>query len=171
MFGLMLQWFANFGFQNLLQQLENLGFFQYVLPFLLIFAVVYAVLTKIHVFTENKGAAVLIAFAIGLLALQLGIVSSFFQILFPKAAIGIALLLIALILSGAFIPDTKKEYSWVFFGIGMLIFIIVMISAFSDWQFIGSNWWNNYGALIIVLVIVIGAVVGVIVASKRPTTT
>src|SRR3989344_4686411 len=100
MLGVMLQW-AGFGFQNLLNQLEGLGFFSFILPFLLLFA---------------------------------------------------------LILAGAFIPDTNKEYSWVFFGIGVAIFIIVMISAFSDWQFIGSNWWYQYGGLIIVLVVVIGAI-------------
>ena len=60
-------------------------FFEYILPFLLIFAVVYAILTKIHVFQDNKGAALVVAFAIGLLSLQLGVVSTFFQNIFPKA--------------------------------------------------------------------------------------
>ena len=165
MFGLMLQ-VGSFSFNNLLQQLEDLGFFQYVLPFLLIFAVVYALISQIKVFKENKGAAVLIAIAIGLLALQLGFVSAFFQTLFPKVGIGVAILLIALILAGAFIPD-EKSYKWIFFGIGMAVFFIILVLSISDWQFIGSWWWQQYGALVIVALVIITAMIMVIVSSKN----
>jgi len=163
----MLQW-SNFGAQDWLNQLEGMGFFSYVLPFLLIFALVYAIATKLDIFEKNKGAAVLVAFAIGLLSLQLNWVSAFFQDVFPKFGVGLSLLLIALILAGAFINTTtnKKAYSWIFFGLGALIFIIIGISSLSSIQFIGSNWFQQYGALVIMVVIIAGAIVGVIVASK-----
>jgi len=165
MIGLMLQ-FVPGGFSNLLNELESLGFFAYILPFLLIFALVYAILTKISVFDKNKGAAVVVAIAIGLLALQLNKVPAFFQSIFPNFGIGLAVLLIALILAGAFIPDTKKEYSWVFFGIGIFIFLVVTFISLSDFQFVGSFWWSQYASLIIVGIVVIGAIVGIIIASK-----
>lgn len=164
--GIMLQ-LGSVGFSDLLNHLEVLGFFRYVLPFLLIFAVVYAVLTKIHVFEENKGAAIVVALAIGLLALQFDKVPAFFQNIFPKFGIGLAFLLIALILAGAFIPTEKKEYNWVFFTLGMLIFAIVALTSFSDWQFLGAGWWQEYGAIIITGLVIIAAIVGIILASKH----
>jgi len=163
MIGVMLQW-ANYGFADLFNQLESLEFFRLILPFLLIFAVIYAILTKVPVFKDNKGAAVIVAIAIGLLALQLDVVPAFFQAMTPKLAIALSLVLAALILAGAFISD-EKVHKWIFFGIGMLAFIVVLITSLSSWQFVGSWWWTQYGALIIVLIVIIGAVVGVILAS------
>jgi len=41
-------------FGNLLLKLEGLGFFDYVLPFLIIFAMVFGILTRIKIFEDNK---------------------------------------------------------------------------------------------------------------------
>lgn len=165
MLGVFLQ-IGGAGFGSMLEQLESMGFFAYVLPFLLIFAVIYAVLSQIEVFKNNRGASVLIAFAVGLLALQLNFVSAFFQDFFPKVGIGIALLIVALILSGAFI-SSEKAFKWIFAGLGGIIFIFAAVASFSNWQFIGSYWWNQYGALIIVGVVIVVSIIGVILASKK----
>ncbi len=168
---LMLQWASQYGFADFLNQLESLGFFQYILPFLLIFAVVYAVLTKIKVFEENKGASVVIAIAIGLLALQFDILPAFFQNIFPKFGIGLAILLIGLILAGAFISGYEKAYSWIFFGIGGLIFLIIIFISLADIQFAGSWWWtyfwDRYGAATVALIIVAATIVGIILATRK----
>lgn len=169
----MLQLFGGYGFQDLLNQLDQLGFFEYVLPFLLIFAVVYAILTKIEIFKQNKGASVVAALAIGLLALQLNFVPAFFKSVFPKFGIGLAVLLIALILGGAFIMDItgkgKEAHKWIFFGLGMLIFLIVVLTSFSDWRFTGTGWWDQYAALVIAVVVIAGAIVGIILAGRERT--
>ena len=166
--GLMLQG-GTFSFGELLANLEAMDFFRFVLPFLLIFAVSYAVLTRIPVFEKNKGAAAVVAFAAGLLALQFDVVPAFFQNVFPKFGIAIALLLIALILAGVFITE-EKAYKWIFFGIGALMFLLIIIISFSDWQFVGYWWWQQYGTLIVVLVIVIAAIVAVLVSSGKSKT-
>ena len=162
--GLMLQG-GTFSFGELLANLEAMDFFRFVLPFLLIFAVAYAVLVRIPVFTRNKGAAAVVAFAAGLLSLQFDVVPTFFQSVFPKFGIAIALLLIALILAGVFITE-EASYKWIFFGIGVLMFIIITIASLSDWQFVGYQWWQQYGSLIVVLAIVIAAIVAVLVSSR-----
>lgn len=164
---------GGFSVGNFMQQLENLDFFSIVLPFLLIFAVVYALLIQIPVFKGDqsgkggaKGAAVLIAFVIGLLALQFGAVPAFFQAIFPNFGIGVAILLVALILAGSFI-SSETSYKWIFFGLGALIFLIVTIVSLSSTQFIGGNWFQDYGALSVVILVVVGAIVGVVIASKN----
>ena len=159
---------ASLGFNtgDLLNQLESLGFFQYLLPFLLIFAVTYAILTKIPVFKDNKGAGVLVAVAIGLLSLQLDYVPAFFQTIFPKFGVGLAFLLIALILAGVFISGDDNHYKWIFFGLGTLVFLIITFSSFYDWSFVGSYWFERYGGLAISLGVVILGVILVIAFGK-----
>ena len=154
------------GFNELFIQLESLYFFRLILPFLLIFAVVYAILTKIPVFEKNKGAGVVAAVAIGLLSIQFAAVPDFFDVIFANFGIGLAILLVALILGGVFIGDDEKAYKWIFFGLGAIIFLVVTFTSLSSWSFVGSWWWDQYGAMIIVGLVVIGAIIGIIVASK-----
>lgn len=164
-----LQW-GGFDFGNLLADLEGFGFFAYVLPFLLIFALVYAILSNIKIFEKNKGAGVIIALAVGLLALQFDFVPLFFQSIFPRFGIGLAILLIAMILAGAFIQaDDAQAYRWIFFGLGGLIFLIITFSSLSTWEFMGSWWWDQYASLIIMGIIIIGAIVAVIVSGVKAT--
>ena len=170
MFGVMLQ-IASLNFGNILQQLEDLGFFRYILPFLLIFAVVFAILKQIKIFEDNTGASVLIAVSIGLLALQLNFVSVFFQDFFPKVGVGIAILVVALILAGGFISGNDKLFSWVFLLVGGAIFFLILVLTFSGTNFVGNFWWNEYGTLVIVALVIIVAIVMVIVVSKRKATT
>jgi hypothetical protein len=46
--------FSGNGFGNFLSKLEDAGFFSYVIPFLLLFAVIFGILTKIKIFQDNK---------------------------------------------------------------------------------------------------------------------
>ncbi len=167
MLGLMLQTGSVAGFQDLLNKLNDIGFFQYVLPFLLIFAVVYAILTVVPTFKDNKGASIIIAIAIGLLSLQFNIVPEFFQNVFPKFGIGISLLILIMIFMGA-VPwgtsDTTAK--WIIFGAGIAIFIFITLASLSDWNFVGNFWWQQYGAMIIVAAIVIAAIVLIIKITK-----
>ena len=164
---------GGFNFADFLNQLESFGFFKYILPFLLIFALVYAILQEIPTFKDKRGPALIIALAIGLLALQLDVVPAFFQSIFPNLGIGLSILLVGLILSGVFIADygkgdeKGKVYKWVFFGVGALIFLIVTFSSLSSFQFVGNYWWNAYGGLIIVALIIAGVIVAVVLGSKR----
>ncbi|MCX6748070.1 MAG: hypothetical protein NT076_00540, partial [Candidatus Pacearchaeota archaeon] len=102
----MLAW-GGWGLQGVMNDLDQMGFFSLALPFLLIFSVCYAILSKVPVFKDSRGAAVLSAVAIGFLALQFGVVPAFFQTIFPNFGIGLSVLLIALILAGAFIQEDK----------------------------------------------------------------
>jgi len=150
---------------DVLNDLEYFGFFKYILPFLLIFAVVFAILEQIHIFKDKKGPAMIVSLAIGLLALQLDFVPAFFQQIFPNLGIGISILLAALILAGAFISD-EKAYKWIFFALGALIFLIVVFDALSGWRWGGGWFWDQYMSVIIVLIVIIGAIAAVVFGAK-----
>ena len=69
---------------------NDIGVFSYVIPFLLIFAVVFAIMDKTKMFSsqgkDNRGIIALIAVSISLLSLQFDFVSEFFN-LFPVSEI------------------------------------------------------------------------------------
>lgn len=158
--------------QNFLVDLERFGFFQFVLPFLVVFALIYGILSNIKIFKENKGVVAILSLSIGLLALWQGFVPAFFAEIFPRLGIGLSVLIAALILIGAFVPMDKfgKEGwgNYIFMGLGALIFLIVFFSSSSAYGFLhGTSWISNNLSLIIVLLIVIGAVVVVMVGRRR----
>jgi uncharacterized membrane protein YhaH (DUF805 family) len=152
MTGTLLQFggFYGGGLGEILLQLERADFFSVVLPFILIFALVFAILSKVSLFREgdelkNKAPVVLISLAIGLLSLQLGFVSRFFQDIFPKFGIGLSVLLIGLILLGTFLgsgTQSARRFNNLFLTLGAIIFVIVVGSSL-DW--IGTAGFG-YGA-------------------------
>ncbi|MEX0920833.1 MAG: hypothetical protein WDZ62_01060 [Candidatus Pacearchaeota archaeon] len=145
-----------------LSRLEQLGFFSYVLPFLLIFSLTFGILTRAKIFKENKPINAVLALTVSLLALQFNFVPVFFSEIFPRLGVGLAVILVALILLGLFIPEDEdnKYVGWLFI-IGALIVFVVVISQSFAWT-IGSDWgyWGwflyDYWPGIMVVAIVLG---------------
>ena len=144
---------------DMLNYWADLGVFAYVLPFLLIFAVVYGILAKTEIFGKNKGVYAVIAIAVGLLSLISDYVRDFFSTIFPFAGVGLSILLVALILMGLFTDWDDKKGNTIFLVIGAIIGLIVIIASltsFEGWQ--AGFWWNQYGSAIITLIIIIALV-------------
>ena len=145
---------------DILNAWAEFGIFAYVLPFLMIFAVVFGILNKTKVLGEAKGVQATIALALGLLSLQFDYVSNFFSIFLPYAGVGIAILLIGIILMGL-MYDEDSESNWVkvvFFGLGVIIFLVVVVTSISDSAFMGgtrfSESWPAITAAIILLLLI-----------------
>jgi len=145
---------------EVLNQWADAGVFAYLLPFLFIFAVVFGILNKTKVLGESKGVQATIALALGLLALQFDYVSNFFSIFLPYAGVGIAVLLIGVILMGL-MYDEASQSNWVrivFFGLGALIFLVVVITSISDSSFIGGSRfaesWPAITAAVVLLLLI-----------------
>lgn len=161
-----------FNFGDLLNELNNMGFFSLILPFLLVFAISFAILTQIPLFKDGKGPASIIAVSIGLISLQFGAVPEFFTRLFPNLGIGLGILLAGLILAGVFLSSgTAKDldaYKWIFFGLGALIFIIVVLVSLSDWGYgnTGFDKWKEYRGIIVVIIVIATAGYAIIAANK-----
>ncbi len=149
---------------------NEMGVFSYVIPFLLMFAVVFAILQKTKILGDNKTIEAIIAAAIGLLALQFDFVSEFFAVIFPRFGIGLAIFLVLIILLGFFITGENgdaKSMQW----IGWVVGLGVAIWAITDWNtwFGGSGygwggfsvgfWLSEYFWPLIILAAVIGVIV------------
>ena len=108
---------------------EQIGFFSYLLPFLLIFALVFGILVKVKLFKENKAVNAIIALVVGLMAVQFDLVSNFFSNVFPIMGVALTIILILFILMGLFLDPEHPAMNWILFGVGAIIFIIVLIQS------------------------------------------
>ena len=155
--------FEGEGVGGFFNELANYGVFEYMLPFLLLFALIFGVLYRLNLFKDNRGVDGIIAFVVALMSLQFNFVSQFFAEVFPRFGVGLAIILLLLILTGFFIPSKQKWVSYVFFGIGVIILIIILVSTSGYLNWSGANWWyDNWGfvAAVIVLLVAIAIIVG-----------
>lgn len=81
-------------FTNVFLSFQGSGLFEFFLPFLLVFSIVFAVLQKIKVLGDNKGVHVIVSLAIGFLAVQ----NSFIVFLINNFLSNIALVLVLIIM-------------------------------------------------------------------------
>jgi len=155
---------------NMLFQWEQAGVFAYVLPFLLIFAVVFGILSKTKIF-ENKGLNALIAIAIGILALQFNFVSVFFSEIFPRLGIGLSILLVVLILLGLFINPKNKGWMIAMAIIAVLIAVVVVFSSLDSYTWYtgsGIGYWLGYNwATVVGIVVFVGLIVAIVAGSGK----
>lgn len=154
---------------TILNQWNQYGVFDYVLPFLLIFAIVYAILAKSKIFGENRAVHAIAALAIGLMALRAGFVTDFFTQAFSRLGVAISIMLVAVILTAAFIPKSLLDSGkglWIYFSLGAILFVFVIFNSFDALNWFGSDWFNQWGGAIIGLLL-IGGILAVIVATSK----
>ena len=154
---------------DLLSYWEQAGFFSYLLPFLLIFALIFGILNQIKLFKDNKAINAIIALAVGFMALQFPMVSEFFSEIFPRLGVGLAIILVILILAGMFIDPKNSGIMYVMLGIGAIITIVVLVQTAGAIGWSSGTWWKESWPMIggvIFMVVVIAVVIG---SSSRST--
>lgn len=169
---------ASYGFGggsigNILSQWEAAGVFTYMLPFLLIFAIIFVVLSNLKIFANNKGVNAVISIAAALMALQFNVVGLFFAEIFPRLGVALSVVLVIVILGGLFIDTSKnKGIGWIFVIVTFVIMGIVIFNSLSVFNFAGAssfgNWLRYNGSNLIIAVLVIGGVIAAI-ATTSPT--
>ena len=162
--------FYQFAIQDLIFQWQLAGIFEYVLPFLLIFALVFGILTGTNILGDHRGVNLVIALVIGLMSLQLWFVRAFFTELFPRFAIGLAIMLVVVVLSGMFIQGSAMKGWLIGFSIaGAVIGIVVILITFNQFRWFDSFFWQNNWGLIIGGVLMIIIIIAVFVtAGEKP---
>ncbi len=160
----LLGYLGYYGIDAILQQWADMGVFEFALPFMLVFAVVFGVLSTIKLFGENKGINAVIAMVAGLMAITSESLRSFFSTIFPYLGIGLLIFLVILILVGLVMP-AEKGWFVALTIIGLLIGLIVVFTSLTSSQWLSSYWWEQYGGLVI-LAIVFGGMIAAIIASR-----
>ena len=161
-----------FTIADILSQWQTAGIFDYVLPFLLIFSVVFGILASTNILGKQKGVNVIVSLVIGLLALRLGFVQLFFAQIFPRLGVGIAVILALLIMTGLFINSKEAKYwMWAIAAIAVIIWIIVLVGSFesSGWFGLYGGYIGDYAGLIIGAVLLIGVIIAVVASNSTST--
>lgn len=158
-----------FDFRYVAQQWASIGMFDIVLPFLIIFALVYAIFERTKLLGENIGVRTIISLAIALFTIGNPYVSNVFLPLFSNVGLGLAILVGLLILVGLFIRGDENWFKILGSIFAAGIFFWVLSRAFSP--FYGSwgwqNFWYAYGPLVIFGIMIIGGILFVILARSK----
>lgn len=150
---------------DILSTWEQEGFFAYLFPFLLIFAVVFVLITRLKAFKDNRAVSGIVAASVALMAVQLEMVPKFFSEVFPRLGVGVIVLLVLLILLGAFMDPKKGGYTIFLIIAGSILFVVVISTSFSSANIIssGSSWWDKYGTTVVgasIIAVLIGIIIG-----------
>jgi len=156
---------------NLLAYWEQAGVFSYVLPFLLIFAIVFGVLSRIQIFGDNKGLNTVVSLVIGLLALQFDLVPVFFSEIFPRVGVALSVILALAILIGIFAGNRdEKIFNYLLLAVGIISFIVVLVKTAGYLGWYSGYWWSAHWPEVLAVLgffAVLGAVV-MGVSGRRP---
>ncbi|MBX4211934.1 hypothetical protein KW787_00560 [Candidatus Pacearchaeota archaeon] len=153
---------------TILNQWQTLGVFDYVLPFLLLFAVIFGILSATNIIGTNRGVHAIIAVVIALMALQFNYFGDFLKELFPRLGVGIAVLLSVLILFGLFIyEEHKKYYYWGLGAIAFIITLVVINNSFSNFGWYSSFSTNDNVSYIIGGVLLVGLIIAVAAGNSK----
>ena len=156
--------FAGFGggsVGEILSDWERAGVFSYVLPFLILFALIFVILSQMKLFKDNRAVNAIIALAVAIMALQFEFVPRFFSEVFPRLGVGLAIILVILILIGMFMNPTNSGLMWTLLGIGGIVAIVVLISSGDAVGGSIGPWFENHWGLVIgilIFVIFVGAI-------------
>ncbi len=152
---------------DLFSRWEEVGFFSYLLPFLLLFALVFGILTRVKIFKDNKVVNGIIALAVALMALQFSFVPDFFSQIFPRVGVGLSIILGIMIIVGLFADPDSPVINYVLLGIGVITMGVIVIQSAGavGWQ--SGQWWGDNWP-IIVGAIVLFILVSVVIGSASP---
>lgn len=155
--GIFMQFFSLY---DLYSQWEASGVFDFLLPVLLIFSIIFGILTTTKVLGDNRGISFVIAIAAALMAMRLQIVSDFFALLLPGLGIGIAVIVVVLIMAGLFMgAGNARDWMPTFFWGGLVIGLIVVISVLNSFAWFGSIWWQQNWVSIVWIVVILAILV------------
>lgn len=124
-----------------------------LLPAILIFLVLYSILTFSKIFGKNWGVNVLISLVISLMSVRFGLVELFYREIFPKFGTILITSIVLIIIIFIFVPIRHQRLALFLVGIGIAIAIFVAI--FNSFDYLGWNYgiWDEFAGPIILIAI------------------
>ncbi|MBI2499504.1 hypothetical protein HYV88_04650 [Candidatus Woesearchaeota archaeon] len=117
----------------------NATLYDIVLPFLLIFAIVFATLSATKILGGNKGAQVIVSIVLGLLLVRNQVIVSIINEFLPNVSLAIIVILMTLLVIGLVLGH---GYEWAD-GVKTLAAIFSVIVVL--WIFFGTTLERNFG--------------------------
>lgn len=166
------------GFQDLAYYFESYGVMDFLLPFILVFTITYAVLQRTKILGDKKNFNVVVALVLGLLFVVPHITGSYPSGYDPVNVMNAALPSISLIsisaimlllLMGIFGANFSKKAA-PFISIVAIAFVIYVFGAVLNfWQgpYDIFYWWTTEVTELIVIILIFGLLVNFITAEEK----
>ena len=167
--------------QRFLTWLEYAGLTDAILPFLLIFTVIFAIFQKTNIFGENKkNMNVMVALFISLLTVVPHVMGRFPPqsdpvLIMNKALPNISVLVVAIIMALLLIGIFGGKASWIggtFSGVIAMLAFAAIVYFFGDaagwWQGVHRSWWSSDVTVAIIVVLVFAIIIWFIVKEDSP---
>lgn len=146
-------------------QWQAIGVFDFILPFIIIFALIYAILGKLKIFEDKKGVKAVIAIAIAIMAIVEPTVGQFMQQLFANVGIALAILIGVAILMLLFLKEENIRWLGTAMAFFLLLWWLGRIKTFTNF-FQAREFWALYGGIITFIAVAIILVIIVIVSER-----
>jgi len=143
-----------------------------ILPFLLVFVLIFAVLQKSRILGEGKAQIdALVSLAIALILIVVPPARNLIMVIIPWLAVAVVVMLVFLILYGFAGGGTGEKWMKIVFGILAGIFVVVLVMYFTGFWETFSGWFTGEsgGGIVanIIMLLVIGGAVAVAVATGK----
>tara|TARA_Y100000310_G_scaffold292387_1_gene321097 strand:- start:47 stop:553 length:507 start_codon:yes stop_codon:yes gene_type:complete len=151
-------------------------FTEMVLPFILIFTVVFAILQKTQILGKGKKQIdAIVSLAIGLMVVSYANAVGIISDLMPFMAVSVVIILVFLLLYGMVFKegefDLSKKVKNVFGGLAALAVIIAVVMVTGIWGYIQENWLGGESQSAIVtntiFIIIIAVAIGIVLSSSK----
>ncbi len=122
---------SSFNFNDALESLEQMGFYEVALPFLLIFTIVFAILQKVKIFGDKgKNFNAVIAIVLAFLVVKNQSIVLVLNEFLPKISLISVVIVVALLLFAILFNTEEPSFAKYFGGIMMILVIIGIIVSF-----------------------------------------
>ena len=167
-------------FSNLAILFESMGVVDFLLPFLLVFTIVYAVAKKLPLFKENKNFAIVIALVLSLLFVVPHITGNYplgydsVQVMndaLPSISLISVAAIMLLLLMGIFGTDFSKKAA-PFIAVTSIGFVVYVFGAsLSLWTgpYDIFSWWSADVTELMIIMLIFGLIVWFIVREPEKT--
>ena len=139
-----------------------------VLPFVLVFAVVFAILEKTKIFGSDKRQIdAIVALVIGLITISFAYATNIIVSLVPFLSVSAIIILIFMILYGMVFNEGKFEmHDWMKYGFGLIAFIAVVIAVLivtGAWDYLFETWFTEAdgGSLLVNAIVIVVVIIAV----------
>lgn len=156
---------------NFVGQLQQIGVYDVILPFLLVFTIVFAVLQKVKIFGDTKNINLIVALIIGFLFLQNNYLIFVLQRFLPNVSLFLIIFLMFLLAIGIFTGQQKGVSGAALTFAFVISIIAILIAITTDF----GPYWFGYSLLdflynippIIWVVIIFAVVIAFVTHEKK----
>ena len=162
-----------------LVQMEQFGLLDAVLPFILIFAVIFTVLRKTSVLGDRKNIHMLVALVISLLVVMPHVLGTYpagqdvvkiINTALPNVSLVIVIIVAALILVGIFVPNFSMGGGiGSFLALASLGVVVYIFGVAGGWWSSGSlGFLSNPDLQVLIVIVLVFALVIFLITSESP---